>query len=591
MRVARQGVERRLAAILSADVVGYSRLMGEDEAGTLAVLQAHRAECLDPEIAAYKGRIVKLMGDGALVEFPSAVDAVECAVAVQRGMAERNAEVPEDRRIAFRIGINLGDVIIDGDDIYGDGVNIAARLQELADPGGVCVSASIHEQVEGKLDVAFDDRGEQTVKNIARPVRVYGVTDGEAVTPIGQPPPPLPDKPSIAVLPFVNMSGDPEQEYFSDGITEDIITELARFRSLFVIARNSSFSFKGQAVEAKEIARRLGVRYLVEGSVRRAGNRVRITAQLIDAAHDTHLWAERYDRELEDIFAVQDEVTHAIVTAIEPELVSAERERARRKPPDNLDAWEWCQRGLWHLYHFSPEENATAQEMFHRAIALDPGFAQPHAALAYSLFYDLLIGYVSEPGDRLARAHEAGKTAVMLDDKDSFSHYALGRVCTMLGNHDEAMDELDVAVALNPNAALAHHGRGYVLTLIGRAEEALDEYDEALRLSPRDPLAVGTITMRSVALTLLHRHEEAVEWARRSQRQPGAARLGGWPEAHEATALAHLGRVDEARAALARAVAVNPNFSASFIDAVLRFRNPADRDHYIDGLRKAGLPE
>ena len=328
MRVARLGVERRLAAVLSADVVGYSRLMGEDEAGTLAVLKAHRAECVDPEIAAYQGRIVKLMGDGALVEFPSAVAAVECAVAVQRGMAERNAEVPEDRRIAFRIGINLGDVIIDGDDIYGDGVNVAARLQELADPGGVCVSANIHEQVEGKLDVAFDDRGEQTVKNIARPVRVYGVTDGEAGTPIGQPALPLPDKPSIAVLPFVNMSGDAEQEYFSDGITEDIITELARFRSLFVIARNSSFSFKGQAIEAKEIARRLGVRYLVEGSVRRAGNRVRITAQLIDAAHDTHLWAERYDRELEDIFAVQDEVTQAIVTAIEPELASAERARA-----------------------------------------------------------------------------------------------------------------------------------------------------------------------------------------------------------------------------------------------------------------------
>ena len=325
--------------------------------------------------------------------------------------------------------------------------------------------------------------------------------------------------------------------------------------------------------------------------MRRAGNRVRITAQLIDAANDKHLWAERYDRELEDIFAVQDEVTQAIVTAIEPELVSAERARARRKQPNNMDAWEWCQRGLWHLYHYTAEENATAQDMFHRSIALDPGFAQPYAALAYSLFYDLLIGFVSEPGDRLTRAHEAAKTAVALDDKDSFGHYALGRVCTMLGEHDAAIEAQDMAVALNPNAALAHHGRGYVLTLHGRAEEALDEYDEALRLSPRDPLAVGMITMRSVALTLLRRHEEAVEWARRSQRQPGAARLGGWPEAHEATALAHLGRVDEARAALARALAVNPKLSASFIDAVLPFRNPADRDHYIDGLRLAGLAD
>ena len=590
MRVARQGVERRLAAVLSADVVGYSRLMGDDEAGTLAVLKAHRAECVDPEIAAYQGRIVKLMGDGALVEFPSAVAAVECAVAVQRGMAERNAEVPEDRRIAFRIGINLGDVIIDGDDIYGDGVNVAARLQELADPGGVCVSANIYEQVEGKLDVAFDDRGEQTVKNIAKPVRVYGVNDGEAGTPIGQPPPPLPDKPSIAVLPFDNMSGDPEQEYFSDGITQDIITELARFRSLFVIARNSSFSFKGQTIEAKEIARRLGVRYLVEGSVRRAGNRVRITAQLIDAAHDTHLWAERYDRELEDIFAVQDEVTHAIVTAIEPELVSAERERARRKPPNNMDAWEWCQRGLWPLYHYASEENATAQEMFHRSIELDSGFAQPHAALAYSLFVELLMGFVSDPGDTLTQAHEAAKTAVTLDDKDSFSHFVLGRVYTMLGEHDAAIDAQDVAVALNPNAALAHYGRGYVLTLIGRAEEALGAYDEALRLSPRDPMAFAMMTMRSLALTLLRRHEEAVEWARRSQHQPSVGHVF-WLHAHEAAALAHLGRVDEARAVLARVHDLNPNVSVSFIDAVLPFRSPADRDHYIDGLRQAGLPE
>ena len=589
--MARQGVERRLAAILSADVVGYSRLMGDDEAGTLAVLKAHRAECIDPEIAAYQGRIVKLMGDGALVEFPSVVDAVECAVAVQRGMAERNAEVPEDRRVAFRIGINLGDVIIEGDDIYGDGVNVAARLQELADPGGVCVSANVHEQVEGKLDVAFEDRGEQTVKNIARPLRVYGVTDGETGSPIGQPARlPLPDKPSIAVLPFDNMSGDAEQEYFSDDITEDIITELSRFRTLFVIARNSSFSFKGQAIEVKEIAKRLGVRYLVEGSVRRAGNRVRITAQLIDAANDKHLWAERYDRELEDIFAVQDEVTQAIVTAIEPELTSAERERAHRKPTDNMDAWESYQRGLWHLYHYTAEENAAAQEMFDRAIALDPDFAQPHGALAYSILTDVLVGFVSEPGDRLSRAPEAAKTAVALDDKHWFSHYALGRAFMMLGVHDAAIEEQETALALNPNAALAHYGRGFVFTLIGRAEEALDGYDEALRLSPRDPLAFAMMTMRSFALIMLHRHDEAVEWARRSQRQPSVGHVS-WLYAHEASALAHLGRIDEARAALARTLAIQPTFSVSFIDTVVPFRNPAERDHYIDGLRQAGLTD
>ncbi len=592
--MAREGIERRLTTIMSADVVGYSRLMAGDEAGTFAQLKTHRREVIEPKATEHHGRVVKLTGDGTLMEFGSVVDAVNFSVEVQQAMMERNASVPENLQIKYRIGINLGEIIVDDEDIYGDGVNIAARLEGLAEPGGICISGKVYEEVRNKLPITFEDLGEREVKNIPEPVRVYRWTDA---TPDPMPSTlgaegalPLPDKPSIAVLPFDNMSGDAEQEYFSDGITEDIITELARFRSLFVIARNSSFSFKGQAIEAKEIARRLGVRYLVEGSVRRAGNRVRITAQLVDAAHDTHLWAERYDRELEDIFAVQDEVTHAIVTAIEPELESAERERARRKPPNNMDAWEWCQRGLWHLYHLSPEENATAQDMFHRAIALDPGFAQPHAALAYSLFYDLLIGFVLDPGDRLTRAHEAAKTAVKLDDKDSFSHYALGRVCTMLGNHDEAMDALDVAVALNPNAALAHHGRGYVLTLNGRAEEALDEYDEALRLSPRDPIAFGMMTMRSVALILLRRHEEAVEWARRSQRQPGAAQVG-WPHAHEATALAHLGRVDEARAALALSLAIHPTFSVSFIDAVLPFRNPADRDHYVDGLCKAGLPE
>jgi adenylate cyclase len=582
--VAEERTERRLAAIMSADVAGYSRLMGADETGTLSALKALRKDVFAPQVTAHKGRVVKLMGDGALVEFPSIVNAVECAIAVQRALADRAS----GEQIKLRIGINLGDIIIEGSDIYGDGVNLAARIQEVAEPGGVALSAVAHDQVAGKVEAAFEDAGEHELKNIDKPVRVYRWTD--AAAPAIEAPLALPDKPSIAVLPFTNMSGDPEQEYFSDGITEDIITELARFRSLFVIARNSSFSFKGQAIEAKDIARRLGVRYLVEGSVRRAGNRVRITAQLIDAAHDTHLWAERYDRELEDIFAVQDEVAQAIVTAIEPELVSAERERVRRKPPNNMDAWEWCQRGLWHRYHYAAEENATAQEMFRRSIALDPGFAQPYAALADSLHTDLLMGYVSDQGDTLTRAHEAAKTAVTLDEKDSFGHFVFGRVCTMLGEHNAAIEAQDAAVALNPNDALAHYGRGYVLTVIGRSEEALNEFDEALRLSPRDPLAFAMKTMRSLALILLHRHEEAVEWVRRSQRQPGVGHVF-WLHAQEAAALAHLGRVDEARAALARAHANYPTFSVSFIDTVVPFRNPADRDHYIDGLRKAGLPE
>ena len=330
MTVGTQAVQRRLAAILSADVAGYSRLMGEDEAGTLAALKRHRTAVVDPEIAAHNGRIVKLMGDGALVEFASVVDAVECAVAVQQGMAKRNAGVPEDKRIAFRIGINLGDIIVEGDDIYGDGVNVAARIQEIAAPGGVCISSKVQGEVTGKVEAAFKDAGEHELKNIAKPVRVYRWTEGTEAPVSEAAPLALPDKPSIAVLPFTNMSGDPEQEYFSDGISEDIITELSRFRSLFVIARNSSFAYKGQSVNVGKIGQELGVAYVVEGSVRKAGNRVRITAQLVEAASGNHLWAERYDRDLDDIFAVQDEVTIAIVTAIEPTLGSAERET---RPP------------------------------------------------------------------------------------------------------------------------------------------------------------------------------------------------------------------------------------------------------------------
>ncbi|MEE9589593.1 MAG: adenylate/guanylate cyclase domain-containing protein, partial [Hyphomicrobiaceae bacterium] len=348
-------VTRKLAAILAADVVGYSRLMGEDEAGTLAALKAHREELVEPKIAEHNGRVVKLMGDGLLAEFGSVVSAVQCAVEIQRAMAERNTDLPEGRRIDFRVGINLGDVIVEGEDIYGDGVNIAARLEGLAEPGGICVARNVFDQVKGKVDTAFEDLGERKIKNIAEPLRVYSVRPDNSDRPARamEDALALPQRPSIAVLPFENMSADPEQEFFADGITEDIITELSKFRSLFVIARNSSFAFKGQPTDAKEVSAKLGVRYVVEGGVRRAGNRVRVTAQLIDAVDDKHIWAERYDRDLEDIFAVQDEVTRAIVSTIEPQLGSTERQRARRKPTESLDAWECYQRSLWHLYQYT----------------------------------------------------------------------------------------------------------------------------------------------------------------------------------------------------------------------------------------------
>src|SRR6266852_128773 len=389
-------VQRRLAAILAADVAGYSRLMGADEEGTLAALKELRRELADPKIKEHRGRIVKTTGDGLLVEFASVVDAMRCAVEVQQGMAERNAGVPEERRLQFRIGINIGDIIKDGRDIYGDGVNVAARLEALAEPGGICVNRVVRDQVRDKLDFAFEDAGEQRVKNIARPLRVYRVrTDrvvGEARS-TAQPPLALPDKPSVAVLPFTNMSGDPDQEFVSDGIAEDVITALSRYPSLFVIARNSCFTYKGRAVDVKQVGRELGVRYVLEGSLRKAGNRIRVTAQLVEAETGKHVWAERYDRNLADIFALQDEITGAVTIAIAPAIAHAEQQRAMRKPPGSLDAWSAYQRGLWHLAKFSLEGNALSEKFFQRAVDLDPTFAGGYRGLAFAQWQAAAGGY------------------------------------------------------------------------------------------------------------------------------------------------------------------------------------------------------
>jgi adenylate cyclase len=583
--VGTEGVQRRLAAILSADVVGYSRLMGADEVGTLAALQAHRAEFIHPEIAARGGRIVKLMGDGALVEFASAVDAVECAVAVQRGMAGRNAAVAEDMRIVFRIGINLGDIIIDGNDIYGDGVNVAARIQEVAASGGIALSDFAYHQIDGKVEATFENAGEHTLKNIAKSVRVFQWTgrNGGGDTPLE-----LPDKPSIAVLPLTNMSADADQEFFADGIAEDIITALSKFRSLFVIARNSSFSFKGQSIEVKDIGRKLGVRYVVEGSVRRAGNRVRITAQLIDAVADSHLWAERYDRDLEDIFAVQDEVTDAIVTAIEPQLASVERQRARRKPTENLDAWDCYQRGLWHLYRYNAEDYGKAVGLFERAIGLDPTFGSAQAGLAFTLYYGIVLGFTRDYDDNIVRGFDAARTAVMLDDDDPYARVALGRMHTIRAEHDEAVAACDRALSLNPSYAQAHFGRAHSLWMSGRPAEALVSHDEAMRLSPRDPMMWSFMASKAIALILLERFDEALAWTRKGQQQ---ANLPIWAHMPEVSALGHLGRTDEARAVLDHVRRLKPDVSLDFVDQALKFTHASDRQHFVDGLKKAGLEE
>jgi TolB-like protein/class 3 adenylate cyclase len=422
--------QRRLAAIVSADVAGYSRLMGRDESGTLAALKALRQEVIDPAIVSHVGRIVKTTGDGLLLEFPSVVNAVRCAVEVQMAMADRAAGIAEDRRIAFRVGINIGDIIVEGDDIFGDGVNVAARLQEIAPPGGICISSRVHEDVRDRLDTAFDDGGTQTLKNIARPVQVWRWQPGTAAPPRPAPPPtalPLPDKPSIAVLPFQNMSGDPEQEYFADGIVEDVITGLSRNRGLFVIARNSSFAYKGKSPDIRQVGRELGVRYVLEGSVRRAGNRIRITGQLIEAASGAHLWADRFEGNLEDIFTLQNQIQSRVIGGIAPSLELAEFERAKRKI-GNLQAYDCYLRSLSAAFRFSREANEEALSYAEQAVVLDPDFALGHMAVAHALIQRFAFRWTVDQAAEAQRAERAiGRASILTGMTREFWRYAAKR--------------------------------------------------------------------------------------------------------------------------------------------------------------------
>jgi adenylate cyclase len=585
-------MERRLAAILAADMVAYSRLMAADEAGTIERQKTHRAALIDPKIAQYGGRIVKTTGDGMLVEFPSVVDAVQCAIEIQRAMPKRETEVPDEQRIRYRIGINLGDIVIEGDDILGDGVNVAARLEGLSEPEGLCISDVVYQNIQGKLGLEFEDLGEQALKNMERKVRAWRWSNTESPAVSGPKPSPgelpLPDKPSVAVLPFDNLSNDPEQEYFADGITEDIITELSKFRTLFVIARNSSFAFKGQNLDVKQISSILGVRYVVEGSVRRAGNRVRITAQLIDAAGDKHIWAQRYDRDLEDIFAVQDEVTFAIVTAIEPQLAMSERKRALRKPPESLDTWENYQRGLWHTFQYKPEDRDTTLAFFRRAIELDPTFASAYAGLGYALYLYIILGASPDRETDLERAFEASRTAVTLDEHDPLGWVALTRGHLLRAEHDAAIAASDTAISLNPNFPLAHFGRAHALWHAGRPAEAIASHDEALRLCPLDPLIWVYLASKAIALVMLGEFEEAVALSRKSQRQANSAIFS---HLAEMSALGHLGRSEDARDAIRRAREKKPDVSIAYVDEALPITDPGCREIFLEGLRKAGLPD
>jgi adenylate cyclase len=582
--LAEERAERRLAAILAADVVGYSRLMEADETGTFARLRAHRKELFEPAVARHQGRIFKLMGDGLLAEFPSVVGATECAIAVQRGMAERNHGIPPDQRIDIRIGINLGDVIVEGDDRHGDDVNIAARLEAMADPGGICISGSVYDQPKGEVNAAFEDIGPRGLKNIAQPVHVYRINADAAAGLAGElrrpEALPLPAKPSVAVLAFDDLSGDPAQQYYSDGITEDIITELSRFRSLFVIARNSSFAYRGTAVDLRRVGRELGVRFVVEGSFRRAGSRLRIAVQLIEAGTGNHLWAERYDRDIGDLFDVQDEVARTIVATLAGRLEEAELKGAARRRTDSLPAYDCLLRGIEHLRGYAADDNTRARELFERAIALDPRFALAYAYLALALLVE--HGYDDAPEPVRDRALEAAQMALRLDPGDGRCHQFLAQAYLYKRAFDQATAHSERSIALNPNDANGLAQRGLVLAYVGRAEQGIEAIREAMRLNPLHPEWYWAAL--AVPLYAARRYEDALEADRRIA---GAKRP--WHVARLAACYAGLGRLAEARATAAEVLRQDPDFHLSTIS--LRYRNADDAAQVLDGMRKAGLPE
>ncbi len=621
-----QEVKRKLAAILSADVKGYSRLMGADEEGTLRTLTSYR-EVIATLIQQHNGRVVNAPGDALLAEFESVVDAVKSAVEIQGELAKRNAELPADRRMEYRIGINLGDVMVDEESIYGDGVNIAARMESLAEGGGICISGTVHDHVENKLTLGYEYLGEQTVKNIAKPIRVYRVlmepgkpsevkVKGRnkkyfamavaVVVIIGAAMAwqfiwrpshpriemaskekmafPLPDKPSIAVLPFTNMSGDSKEDYFSDGITEEIITALSKVPYLFVIARNSTFIYKGKPVKVKQVSEELGVRYVLEGSVRKAGDKVRITAQLIDALTGHHLWADRYDRDLKDIFTLQDEITMKIITALQVKLTQGEVAAMIGKGTKNLEAFIKCLQSLASLTTHTKEGNALGRKLAEESIALDPKYPRPYAALAQTYMLDILLGTTESPENSMAKALELLKKAIALDDSEAAAHGTLGYLYVMMGEHDKGIAEAERAVSLNPNDASNLSRLSFVLNNTGRAEEAISVLKTVRRLNPTPPQAY--YVHLSMAYRLTRQYKEAIETAKEA--------LKHIPNNHLAylqlvAAYSMAGQEQEARAAAAEVMKINPKFSLERYGKTLYFKNKADTDRTIEALRKAGL--
>ncbi len=578
-------VSRKLAVILAADVAGYSRLMAADEEGTLAALNERR-QVIDELIARHHGRIFGTAGDSVVAEFASAVEAVRAAAAFQLEIERRNAGLPEPRRMLFRVGVNLGDVMVGGDDLFGDGVNVAARLEAMAAPGGLCISGAVHDQIRNKVDLGFEDLGERALKNIGYPVRVFGLRRESAVEPrpTAAPAPGRPSAlPSIAVLPFANFGGDPEQDYFADGLTEDLITELSRFQELRVIARNSVMTYKAKPARVQEVGRDLGVRYVLEGSVRKAGARVRITAQLVEAATGHHLWAERFDRDLADIFEVQDEVTSRIVATLAGKLGESERRRVRSGQTENLEAYDCVLRGreLWE--RFTPEDNREARRLYERAIELDPDYARAYASLAWTYLVEHSERWAAPEEQPLERGLEIARQGVRVNPASHSNHLTLGQLCLTMGLHDEALEALETAIALNPNDADSYVFLGQALTRVGRQDEAIGLIERAQRLNPAAPRWYSWYL--GIALYLARRYDDAVTALRRG------APLSSMAYRWLAAAYAQLGREQEAKAAAEEYLKLTPDFAIGRHLEALHFRSPEDREHYAQGLRKAGFPE
>jgi TolB-like protein/Tfp pilus assembly protein PilF len=580
-------IKRRLAAILAADIAGYSRLMGQDEAATVRDLKGHQAAIL-PLVGRHGGRIIDTAGDAILAEFPSVIGATACAVEIQTVMAARNEDVPEHRRMLFRIGINLGDVIHDETRIYGDGINVAARLEALAEPGGVLVSHAVHDQVRDRLDLAFEALGERELKNIARPVRVYRLrTPAEPkAAPVPGAALPLPDKPSIAVLPFANMSGDPEQGYFADGIAEDIITGLSRLRWLFVIARNSSFTYKGRHVDVRQVGRELGVRYVLEGSVRKGGNRIRITGQLVEAETGNHLWAERYDRALDDVFAIQDEIAESVIGCIQPEVYAAEHDRLKRKPPQNLDAWESSIRGMFLYSQHSDSSTKEALTMLDRAIELDPRYAQAHGVRAVCLAWRAFQGWEKRE-TAFAEAAAGADRAVACDPGEAWAYLAHGFIALARWRDSEAVGAFRRAIDASPNFAYAHGLLGAAHALGGRPDQAIECIDRGVRLSPRDIFGEEYELYYAFAHFQAGRYAEAAAAAHRAiQQRPGHPVLYIMAAASYGLA----GETDKAKRATTQLTHLVPNISAADLEENFIYCQREDRSRLAMGLRAGGLP-